>query len=330
MLVSGAQPPRVTVVIPSLDGDRNGRLAELLRTLRLQSFRDFEVRVALGDPRQGRAINQAVRSGSGDIIITLDDDSQLGHPRVLENLVRALDADPTIGIAGGSTIPAPDATWLQRAACRQIPRRHFPVVDRVVDSDMAQHPCLAMRREVFEAVGGEDEELIRGLDPDLRHRVREAGYRVTIIPDTWVAHPLPDGLGKIFRMFIRNGRGSAFARRHFGDRVYELTDGTPDLKFAPKRPFWYRVLRFPFRTIHSAIALRWIKLLSEVGYLAGYLHETFFSARAFSGRAADPPPPPGRMIHFASPAHLPGVEAGPDHGPDHSARRSSADLASSL
>ncbi len=306
MLVSLSKPPRLTVVIPSLDGDRNGRLAELLEALKRQSFRDFEVRVVLGDPRQGRAINQAVRSGGSDIIVTLDDDSQLGHRRVLENLVRAIDADPTIGIAGGSTVPAPDASWMQRAACRQIPRRYFPVVDRVVDSDMAQHPCLAMRREVFEAVGGEDEELIRGLDPDLRHRVRQAGYRVTIVPDTWVGHPLPEGLGKLFGMFVRNGRGSAFARRHFGERVYELTDGTPDLKFAPQRPFWYRLVRYPFRMLRSVVAFHWIKFLSEVAYLAGYLQETLFSART-----AEPPPPPGRMIHYPSPAHLPGPEFEP-------------------
>jgi hypothetical protein len=200
--------PRATIIIPSLDGDRGGKLVDLLASLRHQTFQSFEVRLMLLDPRQGRAINRAVQAARGDIIITLDDDTQMGHPRVLENLVRALDGDPSIGIAGASTIPAPDSSAFQQEACRQIPRRYFPVVDRVVDSDMAQHPCLAMRKAVFEAVGGEDEELVRGLDPLLRQRVRDAGYRVVIVPYTWIGHPLPESRLKIFRMYFRNGRAA--------------------------------------------------------------------------------------------------------------------------
>ena len=291
--------PRVTIVIPSLDGDRGGKLKDLLNSLRLQTFKSFEVRLMLLDPRQGRAINRAVRAARGDIIVTLDDDTQLGHPRVLENLVTALDGYPAIGIAGASTIPAPGASRFQRAACRQIPRRYFPVVERLVDSDMAQHPCMAMRREVFEEVGGEDEELVRGLDPLLRHRVREAGYRVVIVPYTWVSHPLPESRGKIFRMYFRNGRGSAFAHRHFPERIYELSDGSPK-PAAARRPLIHRALRYPRRMLRSILSWQWIKLTSEVGYLAGYLSELLAGERRMPAT-----PPPGRMVTYPGPKLLP-------------------------
>ncbi len=292
--------PRVTVVIPSLDGERDGKLIALLRSLRLQTFKSFEVRIVLLDPRQGRAINSAVRAARGEIIVILDDDTQLGHPRVLGNLVKALDEDAAIGMAGASTIPPPDASWFQHAACRQIPRRYFPAVDRVVDSDMVQHPCMAIRKAVFEEVGGEDEDLVRGLDPLLRHRMRRAGYRVAIVPYTWVSHPLPESLWKIFRMYFRNGRGSAFAGRHFPDRIYELSDGAPGHEFPPKRPLLYRALRYPARMLRSISTFRWIKLVSEIGYLCGYAVESVFGRRE-----PTPPPPPGRMITYGSPASLP-------------------------
>jgi GT2 family glycosyltransferase len=291
--------PRVTIVIPSLDGDRGGKLKDLLNSLRFQTFKSFEVRLMLLDPRQGRAINRAVHSARGDIIVTLDDDTQIGHPRVLENLVNALDGNPAIGIAGASTIPAAGASRFQRAACRQIPRRYFPVVERLVDSDMAQHPCLAMRRDVFEEVGGEDEELVRGLDPLLRHRVRQAGYRVVIVPYTWVSHPLPESRRKIFRMYFRNGRGSAFAHRHFPERVYELSDGSPKPS-AARRPLIYRALRYPRRMLGSLLSWQWIKLISEVGHLAGYLSELLAGERRLLAA-----PPPGRMVTYPGPKLLP-------------------------
>jgi glycosyltransferase involved in cell wall biosynthesis len=293
--------PRITIVIPSLDGDRDGRLGALLASLRHQTFQSFEVRLMLLDPRQGRAINRAVRAGRGDIILTLDDDSQLGHPQILENLVKLLDSDPTIGIAGASTIPAPDSSPFQKDACRQIPRRYFPVVEHVVDSDMVQHPCLAMRKAVFEEVGGEDEGLIRGLDPLLRHRVREAGYRVVIAPYTWVSHPLPESIRKISRMYFRNGRGSAFASRHFPEKIYELSDGSPK-SFVPQRPLLYRAARYPIRMLRSALTLKWIRAVAELSYLAGYLLEY-----AVGSRQAPQNPPQGRMVTFESPRSLPGA-----------------------
>jgi len=291
--------PRVTIVIPSLDGHRDGKLPALLKSLGRQSFKDFEVRLVLRDPRQGRAINQAVRDGRGDIIMTLDDDTQLGHPWIIETLVRVLDSDPAIGIAGASTVPTPDASEFQRTACRQIPRRYFPVVERIVDSDMAQHPCLAMRREVFEEVGGEDESLVRGLDPLLRHKVRQAGYRVVIAPFTWVGHPLPESIFRISRMYFRNGRGSAFGHRHFPERIYELSHGGPE-KFAPRRSFFYRSCRYPLRMLSSIFTFQWFKLVSEVSHLAGYLWEFLLGSRKLPD-----PPPPGRMVTYSSTELLP-------------------------
>jgi len=302
--------PRVTIVIPSLDGSRGGKLDSLLRALRRQSFQDFEVRLMLLDPRQGRAINRAVRAARGEIIVILDDDTQLGHGRVIENLVRALDSDPGIGIAGASTVPDPASSDFQKRACREIPRRYFPVVDRIVESDMAQHPCLAIRKETFLEVGGEDEDLVRGLDPLLRRRVREAGYRVVIVPGTWVSHPLPEGLARIFRMYFRNGRGSAFAARHFPDRIYELSDGTPGLRFAPRRPLAYRVLRYPIRMLASVLRLRWVKLVAEGGYLAGYVAELFSGSRSPERK-----PPEGQMVTYLEAIHLPA-----DHAPSPHAR----------
>lgn len=265
--------PRATVIIPTLDGHRRGILARLLEDLHDQTLPRFEVILVIGDARQGRAINHGVRLAAAEVIVTMDDDTLIGTPRLLENLLNVLDEHPDVGMAGASTVVPPDASWFQRSALRQIPRRLFPVVSRVTDSDMVQHPCLAMRRELFLTIGGEDEALIRGLDPILRHKVRQSGHRVVIAPHTYISHLLPESCGAVARMYFRNGRGSAFAQRHHPTRVLNLGYGHEGDAFPARVSFGWRVARYPARLAGSLLSLRWIKLLSECAYVCGFLRE---------------------------------------------------------
>jgi GT2 family glycosyltransferase len=72
-----------------------------------------------------------------------------------------------------------------------------------------------MRREVFEACGGFDEQLLRGVDSEFFYRVRRAGYRLVIAPDTWVHHPAPATIGRLVAKHFRYGSGYAqTVRRH--------------------------------------------------------------------------------------------------------------------
>lgn len=272
--------PAVSIIVPTLDRHRRGLLDRLLRDLHEQTFARFEVLLVIGDARQGRAINRGVREARGDIVVTMDDDTEIRTPNLLENLVRTLTEDPSLGMVGASTVVSEGAGWFQRTACLQIPRRFFPVVDRVTDSDMVQHPCLAMRRETFLAIGGEDEDLIRGLDPVLRHKVRQAGLRVVIAPDSPISHPLPDRLTDVLRMYYRNGRGSAFAQKHYPERIYSLSDGYCGNQFRAKVPFLRRVASYPWRLVRSVLRLHWIRLGTELAYGLGFVAEYFRRDRA--------------------------------------------------
>ncbi len=275
-------PPLVSVLVPSLDGLNNGRLAALDRDLRRQRFRNFEVVQVVGDTRQGRAINRAARLSRGAYLLTLDDDTVLPHPDTFGRVVSVLERDPTVGIAGASTMPPPGCSAFQRIALRQIPRAYFPVLRKTVDSDMAQHGCMAVRRKIFEAVGGEDEELVRGLDPLLRYKVRQLGYRVVIAAGAWISHPLPDNLGALIRRFFRNGRGSAFAQLRHPERVIELSDGFRRNRFTPRRPLWYRAARYLLRLYVACLELQVVRIAVSAAYLAGYIYETAASkARRF-------------------------------------------------
>ena len=283
--------PRLSIVIPSRTGLEMPLLRQLLtEQLPGQTFQDFEVHVVVGDTRQGRAINEGVRRSAGELVATMDDDIELGGDDVLERLVSLLYGDPTIGIVGAACPVPEDSTPFQRAAMRQIPRRYFPVVDRPTDSDMVQHGCLLRRRDLFWRVGGEDEDLVRGLDPIIRSRVRDLGLRVVVAPGTWFYHRPPANASALLRMYYRNGRGSAFATRHFPDRVYELGSGFEEDDFPTRRPFGYRVGRRVCTTGKALASGEWVRLAVDLAYTAG------FAAEYLGG--SEPPTRPERHVRL--------------------------------
>jgi len=263
--------PRVSAIIPTLDGHRGGRVPHLLDTVRRQTFTDYEVLLVQGVSPQGRAINQGARQAKSEILLILDDDSALADDTVFERLVAALDGDSSIGMAGASIVLAPEATSFERRAAAQFPRFNTPLVDTVTDSDLACHGCCAIPRSVFEAIGGEREDMLRGLDPDLRVRLRKAGFRVVLAPGAAIYHPMPGNWRGLLRIFFRNGYGSAYAQRFQPDRVYETHETLSDAGFQPKTTLPYRILRFPFRLLKALLEGKGLRFGAYGAYAAGYL-----------------------------------------------------------
>jgi len=262
--------PRVSVIIPSRDGHRDGCVHRLMASIEAQSFKDHEVHLVIGVFPQGKAINQGAAQARGDILLVLDDDSQLANPGVFARLVDALDADPSIGFAGASIALPPGASAFQRKAAGQFPRFHTPEVDAVTDSDLACHGCAAMPRAAFEAAGREREDIIRGLDPDLRVRMRKAGYRVVLVPGCVIYHPLPDGWRPLMRTFFRNGFGSAYAQRYQPDSVYETHESLHEDSFTPRTTLAYRAVRFPLRLLKALVTGQFMRLAAYTAYACGY------------------------------------------------------------
>jgi glycosyltransferase involved in cell wall biosynthesis len=260
--------PLATIIIPTLDGYRNGYFPKLLEQIKSQKFQDFEMIIVKGDPRQGRAINTAAAMARGKILIILDDDIRFGHEQVLGNLVKTLEENPDIGMAGVSNLIPSDASWLVKRTMQELPRRHSALVDKITDSDMAEHPCCAIPKKVFYEVGGEREDIRRGLDPYLRYMIRTFGYRVVVIPNTWIHHLPPDNLRKLIQQFFRNGLTVGLDRRTFKEAPYEVAQGHIS-SFKPQRHFIYRAVRFLFRILQSIFTLRFIYLISLLLYACG-------------------------------------------------------------
>jgi glycosyltransferase involved in cell wall biosynthesis len=255
---SGNALPHVSVIIPSIDGYRDGCVPKLLESIENQSFTDYEVCIVKGVFPQGRAINEGVAGAKGKILIILDDDSRLADADVFQNLLHTLEQDPKIGMAGASIVTPPESSPFQQKAALQFPRFNTPVVTEITDSDLACHGCCAIPSAVFDEIGREREDIVRGLDPDMRVRLRNAGYRVVLSPETRIYHPLPDGWKKLLRIFFRNGMGSAYAQKFQPDTVYETHEVLHDETFRPRTSFAYRILRFPLRLLKAIVTAQHI------------------------------------------------------------------------
>lgn len=269
-MTEATHSPRVSVIIPSWDGRRGGAVPNLLASIARQTFTDYEIHLIQAVSPQGKAINKGAHNARGEILIILDDDSRLADSSVFQRLVDAIDADPKIGMAGASIVVPPEATPFQQRAARQFPRFNTPVVETVTDSDFACHGCCAIPRRLFSSVGGEREDIIRGLDPDLRMRIRSAGYRVVLVPHARIYHPLPNGWGPLLRTFARNGYGSAYAWKFQPETVLETHESLDESSFRPRSSLPYRVVRFPFRLLKAIAELKLMRFAAYCSYAVGY------------------------------------------------------------
>jgi len=261
--------PLISVIIPTADADRGGYFNKLMASLSAQKMQNFELIVLKGDRRQGRGINISVDLAKGKYILTLDDDSSLPDPNTFSKLVEAMDEHSDIGMAGGNNTVPEWATPFVKRVMRQVPRRSWEPVSEIVDSDLAEHPCLIMRAALFRQVGGENEQIPRGLDPYLRKVFRETGSRVVILPEIIYHHLPPETWKKLLTQFYRNGRQAAYANIHSPEWVIETP--AEHGEFTEKVPLWRRVLRFPLRMIGSLFEGKWLWVICEACYAWGFL-----------------------------------------------------------
>jgi len=146
--------------------------------------------------------NQAARAASGDVLVLLNNDVEIISPDWLGRLLAQV-LRPGIGAAGARLL-YPNRT-IQHAGLSHDPAGCFSHVLRGAAADdpgpagtfavarsvaAVTGACLAIRRDVFFAVGGLEENTlgVTGNDIDLCLRLRHAGYRVVYAPDAVLVH----------------------------------------------------------------------------------------------------------------------------------------------
>ncbi len=205
--------PTIAVIIPSLHGVPDALLASIAQ----QTMAPQQVEVVVNVRPNGRARNEGIARTTSDYLVLVDDDAVLGNEHVIANMIAPLLTDPTIGITGASRLLHPDASAWEQWVAREVPRIEHPVVLAPLETNPdppsyyceITTTCCAMRREVFEATGGFNNTLLRGVDTEYFVRVRQAGYRIMLVPHTWVYHPAPSTFKALLRKHFLYGMGHA-------------------------------------------------------------------------------------------------------------------------
>lgn len=206
--------PTVSFIIPVKPGGEVAALAALRRVD--GSCCPFEVLVAEGCAPSSQR-NAAVGESCGDILYFLDDDS-LVVPECLAICAGAME-DSSVAAAGGPSLTPVDDSPLQQlfgsamssifgAGAARNRYRADGVLRETTDRELIL--CnLAIRREVFLALGGFDERLYPNEENELLDRILTSGLRLVHVPDMSVQRSQRGSLRQFIRQMFSYGRGRA-------------------------------------------------------------------------------------------------------------------------
>ena len=175
--IDGKRPVEIIVVS---DGDSDGswRLAELfgVRLIRLPES---------GGPAKAR--NIGAKSASGDILFFVDADVEV-HADTLSKTIESFEANSHLAALIGSYDDAPGAPNFLSQYKNLI--HHYTHQRASLEASTFWGACGAIRRHVFEEVGGFDENYRRPCieDIELGYRLKYAGQQIHLRSDIQVKH----------------------------------------------------------------------------------------------------------------------------------------------
>ena len=239
----------------------NGSSDTSMDLARSWSQKSGRVRVVDASARRGPAAarNAGVRAARGDMLAFCDADDVV-QPGWLGACAAALaHADIVAGTFDMASLNGAAPGRPTAAATTQL---------GFLPAGLAAN--LAVRRGVFEAVGGFNEDLFVGEDIDLCWRLQLEGYQFSVTPDAVVAKREPERLGLLFRRALSYGRcGPRLYRRYRGRGARR------DLAGAVKSWGWL-VVQVP-RLGNIGVRRRWVRAAGvRLGRITGSVTERVF------------------------------------------------------
>lgn len=193
-----ADPSEIVVVDASQGRLEHIRLRHADQVRWVQFEQPAGVRVSIPHQR-----NAGVRAARGEIIVFTDAGCQ-PEPGWLGALVGPVTSGEQIAV--GLTLAMPGRPGLyDRLARRALESRYVAECSTI---------NLAFRREVFDAVGGFDEDFAYGSDVDFSWRSTDAGYRIRSVPGAVVRHDWGTARRQLRRSYMYGKARARLYRKH--------------------------------------------------------------------------------------------------------------------
>ena len=186
----------ISVVTATLESRRD---VEPIAILEEHAFDDYEV-ILCDESPVTRARNAGVERADGDKIVFLDDDSE-PEPGYLERANEVLENEAAYA---GRTVHAYDDMF------RKHFTNHYDWGPEPLYVDSFWGCNMGIRRDVFETVGGWDEEMGWGHEErELASRVRDR-FQIRYDPDLVVKHPYTSSIVEYWRKQYRLERNRPY------------------------------------------------------------------------------------------------------------------------
>lgn len=163
--------------------------------------------------------NRAVEKAKGDIIFFLDNDSAI-EPESLKNALAIFRADASVAVVGGPSLTPKTDTFIQKCF-NLVLSSIFAVGPRIRARYCATGTCratdeyelilanMAIRRSVFNEVGGFNEKMYPNEENVLINNIRRKGFRTVYHPGMVVYRSQRKDVGQFVRQMLTYGRGRA-------------------------------------------------------------------------------------------------------------------------
>ncbi len=171
-------------------------------------------------------VNAAAARSQSPILVLLNPDA-IAEARWLEALLKPLEDDPKVALAG-SRVVKDDGSGLYAAALEVLYGGVCVVHEGNRRIDAVSGCALAVRREVFDSLGGLAADLFMyGEDLDLGHRARAAGYRIAFARESLAHHAAARrdrASTRNYMYFMARNRTLVCMRNYRRKRAYLVAD----------------------------------------------------------------------------------------------------------
>lgn len=223
--------PSISVIIPVRPG---GKGAEVLASLSAIDYPPDRIEVIVAEGTQpSKQRNEAAREAGGDILYFLDDDSVI-YPHLFRDIVKWFCDDRIVAV-GGPAVTRHTDTFLQKCFGYALGAyfgslgmsykfKAYGWVKEATERDLIL-ANLALRRDVFLAAGGFNEELYPNEENELLNRLKVLGYHFIYNAEAVVYRSQREDLGKFVRQVFNYGRGRMehfFVNKNFFMPVFLL------------------------------------------------------------------------------------------------------------